>query len=107
MLAAMRVRQPARTHPPGWPVYNSMHTRIISLLLLSIMAAVANAQSNPVYVQLGPAKGALYKPDEGPAPRVGILIAHRSGNFMSHIGNRELARRGFMVLGLNTRFENN
>ncbi|MBC8001439.1 MAG: hypothetical protein H7X97_02515 [Opitutaceae bacterium] len=79
---------------------------IICLLVLGITSLV-HAQSNPLFVQLGPAKGALYKPDNGPAPHVAVLIAHRSGNFMTHIGTRELARRGFLVLGLNTRFENN
>jgi pimeloyl-ACP methyl ester carboxylesterase len=73
----------------------------------AISSGVSIAQSNPQFVQLGLAKGALYKPDNGPAPHVAVLVAHRSGNFMSHIATRELSRRGFLVLGLNTRFENN
>jgi pimeloyl-ACP methyl ester carboxylesterase len=76
---------------------------------LAASATLAHAQSNPTYVQFSPAavKGALYKPDTGPAPRVAVLITHRTGNFLSHIGTRELAKRGFLVLGLNPRFDNN
>lgn len=65
------------------------------------------AQSNPTYVPFGgTVKGALYKPDAQAAPRVGILIMHRTGNFLSHIGARELSKRGFLVLAMNPRFEN-
>ncbi|MCK7532301.1 MAG: hypothetical protein MZV63_15355 [Marinilabiliales bacterium] len=55
------------------------------------------------------AKGALYKPDDsGPAPHVAVLIAHRSGNFMSHIATGEsYPDADSLWLGLNTRFENN
>lgn len=83
--------------------------RIIAVVVGIVLGvgSVTSAQSNPIFVQLGQAKGALYKPDRGPAPRVAILIAHRAGNFMNHPGTRELSRRGFMVLGMNTRFENN
>ena len=76
-------------------------------LFLYASAVVAFAQSNPVFVQFRPAKGALYKPDTGPAPSVAILVVHSTGNTMSGLPTTELARRGFMVLGLNTRFENN
>ena len=82
--------------------------RILFFIYFSVVSAeISFAQSNPLFVQLGLAKGALYKPDSGPAPHVAVLIAHRSGNFMSHIATRELSGRGFLVLGSNTRFENN
>src|SRR5207253_680579 len=51
--------------------------------------------------------GALYRPDSGPAPHVAFLIAHRTSNFLNHIGCHELSARGFLVLCFNTRFENN
>jgi hypothetical protein len=37
------------------------------------------AQSNPVYIQFSPSttKGALYKPDSGAPPRVGVVLTHR------------------------------
>jgi len=67
------------------------------------------AQSNPLFVQFNPSttKGALYRPDSGPAPRVGVVLTHRTANFMSHIATRELSKRGFLVLAMNPRFENN
>ena len=71
-------------------------------------AAELSAQSNPLYVpfQNGVA-GALYKPDSGPAPRVGVIVMHREGNFMRHIACTEFSRRGFLVLCMNSRFHNN
>jgi hypothetical protein len=74
----------------------------------ALVAAVqASAQTNPIFLQLGRAKGALYKPDSGPAPHVGIVVMHRESNYMNNIACRELSRRGFMVLCMNSRFENN
>jgi len=65
------------------------------------------AQSNPIYVPLGQAKGALYKPDSGPAPHVAIFRMHRTANSLSNNVCTELSKRGFMVLCANTRYENN
>lgn len=69
----------------------------------------AQAQSNPTYVQFRPltVKGALYKPDSGRAPHVAVLVIHRTANFMSHPATVELSKRGFMVLGMNPRSDNN
>src|SRR5581483_5290691 len=55
----------------------------------------------------GGANAALYRPDTNAAPRVGVLIVHRTSNFMNHLGCTELAKRGFAVLCMNTRFTNN
>ena len=71
---------------------------------LSIQAT--HAQSNPVYVPLGRAKSVLYKPDAGTA-RVGILLTHRTSNFLSHPACTEFSKRGFIVLCMNPRFDNN
>ena len=65
------------------------------------------AQTNPVFLQLGQAKGALYKPDSGPSPHVGIIVMHREANYMNNIACTEFSKRGFMVLCMNSRFENN
>lgn len=77
--------------------------------LFLLAGAIAFAQSNPAYIQFTPSavKGALYKPDSGPAPHVAILLIHRTANFLSHIGARELSRRGFLVLAMNPRSDNN
>jgi hypothetical protein len=77
------------------------------MLCLTLMAVVSFAQTNPVFVQLGQAKGAVYKPDSGPLFQVGILVMHREANYMNNIACREFARRGFVVLCMNSRFENN
>jgi hypothetical protein len=78
-------------------------------LSLTVILGVSrsSAQSNPVFIQLGNAKGALYKPDSGPPPHVGIVVMHREANYMNNIACREFSRRGFMVLCMNSRFENN
>ncbi|MFN7923234.1 MAG: hypothetical protein U0Q16_24245 [Bryobacteraceae bacterium] len=79
----------------------------LSALLLTAMACLA--QDHPEFIQFSPSttKGALYRPNSGPAPRVAVLLTHRTANFLSHIATRELSRRGFLVLAMNPRFENN
>lgn len=87
-----------------------MHRHLISLVLSAMAFSVPLfAQSNPTYVQFAPGavKGALYKPDGGPAPHVAVLLIHRTSNFLSHPATRELSKRGFMVLGVNPRSDNN
>lgn len=72
-------------------------------------ASAAAAQSNPIYVQFSPGavKGALYKPDRGAAPHVAVLLIHRTANFLAAAPTRELSSRGFLVLGMNPRSDNN
>ncbi len=81
----------------------------IALVLAALLTQVtpAQAQSNPAYIRLGPAKGALYKPDSGPAPHVAVVVIHRSANYLSHPACTELSARGFMVLCINSRYDNN
>ena len=84
---------------------------IVSVATLCALACAASAlaQSNPTYIQFSPqsVKGALYRPDSGPAAHVAVLVIHRTSNFLSHPATRELARRGFMVLAMNPRSDNN
>ena len=86
-------------------------TLLISLgtfiaLFLSVPSSFA--QSDPIYVPLpGGVKSTLYKPDSGPAPDVAVLTVHRVSNKLSGLECTELSKRGFMVLCLNTRFDNN
>ena len=71
-------------------------------------ASSASAQSNPRFVPLGgAAKGALYVPDSGPPPHIAFLVTHRTSNYMTHASTAQLSGRGFMVLGMNSRFDNN
>src|SRR5215510_13728787 len=89
-----------------------MHRYVFISFLAAAGLAVAEplaAQSNPTYVQFSPGsvKGALYKPDSGPAPHVAVLVIHRTSNFLAHPATRELSKRGFMVLAVNPRSDNN
>jgi pimeloyl-ACP methyl ester carboxylesterase len=83
----------------------------VEALAVSILAGAAPtlAQSTPTYVQFSPSpvKGALYKPDSGPTPHVAVLLIHRTSNFLAHPATRELSRRGFIVLAMNPRSDNN
>lgn len=80
------------------------------LLALAASPAVAAAPA-PEYVQFRPSatKGALYRPDAAQfaEPHVGVLVMHRNSNFLSHISTRELPARGFVVLAMNPRCDNN
>ena len=80
-------------------------------LLLALVGATASApalaQSNPIYQHLGQTDTALYKPDSGAAPHVGIIVMHREADYMNNIACTEFAKRGFMVLCMNSRFINN
>lgn len=80
-----------------------------SATILILSPGLVLAQSNPTYVPFQPSavKGALYRPDSGPAPHVAVLIIHRTSNFLSHLACTELAKRGFLVLGMNPRSDNN
>ena len=53
-------------------------------------------------------KGALYMPGAAlPAPHVAILVMHRTSNFMHALACTELSKRGFAVLCMNPRSDNN
>ena len=87
--------------------------KILLSLIMLIASTIAfpipwlSAQTNPIFVPLGQAKGALYKPDSGPTLQVGIVVMHRESNYMNNIACRNSPRRGFVVLCMNSRFENN
>jgi hypothetical protein len=83
-------------------------TALALAIVLGLVPASARAQSNPQFIAFaGISKGALYRPDQGPAPHVGILAMHRTANYLNHRACTELSRRGFLMLCMNTRFENN
>ena len=79
------------------------------VLFLLGSAATAAAQSRALYVPFTPGsvKGVLYAPDAGRAPHVAVLLIHRTANFLTHLATRELAARGFLVLAMNPRSDNN
>ena len=85
-------------------------TVIVTFVIVALCFAAdpAAAQSRPEFINFqGRAKAALYKPDTGPAPHVGILVMHRTSNYLAHRACTELSRRGFLMLCMNTRYENN
>src|SRR6185436_16760319 len=87
---------------------NVKRCAVIAFALLAI-AALARAQTRPIYVPFTPGsvKGVLYTPDSGPAPHVAVLLIHRTSNFLAHLATTELAGRGFLVLAMNPRSDNN
>jgi hypothetical protein len=85
---------------------NTLAFAISIAFTLIVLGARSWAQSSPTFVQLGRAKGALYKPESGPEPHVGIIVMHREANYMNNVACGEFAKRGFMALCMNSRFEN-
>jgi hypothetical protein len=86
-------------------------TRALSTATALLAASSAFAAAPlPIYVQFsGAAKGALYKPDPllFPEPHIGVIAMHRNSNYLNHISTKELPARGFVVLGMNPRCDNN
>jgi hypothetical protein len=87
-------------------------TPLKSLSFTIFFSVSVFAQSNPRYVRFTgvppSVKGALYLPDAPqPAPHVGILVMHRTSNFMSALACTELSKRGFAVLCMDPRSDNN
>ena len=87
---------------------------VVRLLAAAVVAAAflspspADAQSNPRFIRLASkVKGVLYMPDQGPAPKVGIMLMHEDSNFLVHIACTEFSKRGYAVLCVNGRSDNN
>jgi hypothetical protein len=80
------------------------------IFVLSVSLAFA-VPPPPQYIQFSPSatKGALYYPDPAlfPSPHIAFIFMHRNANFLSHPGTSELPKRGFVVLGMNPRCDNN
>jgi hypothetical protein len=53
---------------------------IVLISCLSVCASLSFAQTNPVYIPLGSALGALYTPDSGVFSHVGIITTHPTSN---------------------------
>jgi pimeloyl-ACP methyl ester carboxylesterase len=91
--------------------------RRAAAVLLAVFAAcvgpsgesVAQARTEQRYVALkdDTVKGVLHIPVGGPAPRVGILVMHEDANFLNHVPCTEMSKRGFAVMCVNGRADNN
>jgi poly(3-hydroxybutyrate) depolymerase len=88
-----------------------MTARVLAAcLILALAVPVARAQTpQPTYVQFDPftVKGALYRPDPSRERDTAVLLIHGVNNYLNHLAGWELANRGFMVLAMNSRFDNN
>ena len=98
-----------------------MRIIVLSTLLGLLASAVQSEESDKQtagprlppaeYVQIEPlaVMGALYRPDPAvhPKPRIAIVNMHRTENRLAHISMKEMASRGFVILGMNPRCQNN
>jgi hypothetical protein len=78
----------------------------ITGLIIALVASQSFAQNFPTYHQLGPAKATLWRPTSG-TPSIAIIMMHRTGNFLNLPACSQMRDRGFVVLCMNTRFDNN
>jgi len=89
----------------------SLQMLILIFGCISVTGSASAAAPPPEYIQFSPSttKGALYYPDPAlfPNPHIGFIFMHRTGNYLSHPGTSELPKRGFVVLGMNPRCDNN
>jgi len=67
------------------------------------------AQSHPEYITAigGGVKAVLYRPDNNPNVKVGVIVIHRTSNYLNHAACTQLSSRGLMVLCMDSRFDNN
>ncbi len=90
-----------------------MATRSFPILcLLAIQFVIvprrSAADSTAVYLQLSPAvKAVLYSPDASIKAHVAVVNMHEDGNRLHDIACTELVKRGFYVLCMNGRSDNN
>jgi len=92
----------------------AIHARVgvVPLSFLLCLASHSAAElPPPEYLQFEPlaVMGALYRPNPEvyPKPHVAIVNMHRTENRLAHISMREMANRGFVILGMNPRCQNN
>ncbi len=75
------------------------------------MAVSQSSSQNPdvkEFIQFpGGAQGLYWVPANGPVSHIAFLVIHRTANYLSHASTQEMPKRGFSVLGMNSRFRNN
>jgi hypothetical protein len=77
--------------------------------VFSLGAHQAVAQSSPQYITglAHGVKAVLWKPDGNPSSHTGVIVIHRTSNYLAHPACSNLSQRGFTVLCMNSRFDNN
>jgi pimeloyl-ACP methyl ester carboxylesterase len=80
-----------------------------SLILLAfITQASAQTAVMKQFSQFsGGGQGLYWVPSSGPISHTAFLAIHRTGDYLAHVSTQELPKRGFSVLGMNSRFKNN
>ena len=86
--------------------------RLFGVFILLMLSNAPLAElPPPEYIQFSPTAtmGAIYFPDPEvhPEPHIAIVNMHRTENRLAHISMREMASRGFVILGMNPRCQNN
>jgi hypothetical protein len=86
----------------------SFQIPFIIVTLCAFLLRDAAPESSSAYLQLSPTvKAVLYSPDAGAKARVAVVNMHEDGNRLSDIACIELVKRGFYVLCMNGRSDNN
>jgi pimeloyl-ACP methyl ester carboxylesterase len=84
--------------------------RFLLNLVLVIVASQAFAQTAVMkqFSQFpGGGQGLYWVPSSGSISHTAFLAIHRTGDYLAFVATQELPRRGFSVLGMNSRFRNN
>ena len=82
--------------------------RVIFISVLFISQVFAQTAVMKQFSQFsGGGQGLYWVPSSGPISHTAFLVIHRTGDYLSHVSTQELPRRGFSVLGMNSRFKNN
>src|SRR5215831_10975028 len=90
-----------------------VRVRVFGFLLglISIMFASHAFAQTAVMKQFlqfgGGGQGLYWVPSSGPISPIAFLAIHRTADYLAHASTQELPRRGFSVLGMNSRFKNN
>ena len=81
---------------------------LIIVVLCALTARETAAQTQASYLQLSPTvKAVLYSPDPSTKTRIAVVNMHEDGNRLADIACTELVKRGFYVLCMNGRSDNN
>jgi pimeloyl-ACP methyl ester carboxylesterase len=84
---------------------------IFGLTLVLIGSPIFAQAPTPMMKQFsqfpGGGQGLYWVPSSGPISHIAFLAIHRTGDYLAHPSTQELPRRGFSVLGMNSRFKNN
>jgi pimeloyl-ACP methyl ester carboxylesterase len=79
----------------------------IGLIVLSGRVFAQTAVMKQFSQFSGGGQGLYWVPSSGPISPIAFLAIHRTGDYLAHVSTQELPRRGFSVLGMNSRFKNN